>query len=201
MVGFPGKSFVWSLAWLDLYHLEGLKCRVFKTNSKTSNKTVQKWSLSVDQTDRPTPTGVCSSARWGSVLTTLMEVGSEKSAKIKKTPKNTAIMFRKFNRYQIRSHFDAWRVQEETLYPQIKKIDFWSKATWCGKTKSLQKILRSTNIYFLYSYSSVFLRAKSDHLMNESNASESGFGQLWTHLVITYSNYLRIIPLQSTVLK
>ena len=30
-------------------------------------------------------------------------------------------MFGKFNRYQIRSHFDAWRVQEETLYPQIKK--------------------------------------------------------------------------------
>jgi len=46
-----------------------------------------------------------------------------------------------------------------------------------------------------------FLRAKFDHLMNESNASESGFGQLWTHLVITYSNYLRIIPLKSTVLK
>ena len=30
-------------------------------------------------------------------------------------------MFGKFNRYQIRSHVDAWRVQEETLYPQIKK--------------------------------------------------------------------------------
>ena len=100
MVRFPGKSFVWSLAWLDLYHLEVLKCRVFKTNSKTSNKTisktVQKWSLSVDQTDGPIPTGVCSSARWGSVLTTLMEVSSDKSAKIKRTPRNTVALFGKF---------------------------------------------------------------------------------------------------------
>ena len=39
----------------------------------------------------------------------------------RKLQKNTVIMFGKFNRYQIRSHVDAWRVQEETLYPQIKK--------------------------------------------------------------------------------
>ena len=55
--------------------------------------------------------------------------------------------------------------------------------------------------YIIDSDCSVFLRPKSDHLMNESNASEPGFGQLWNHLGITYSNYLRIIPLQSTVLK
>ena len=45
----------------------------------------------------------------------------------------------------------------------------------------------------------VYLRPKSDHLMNESNASEPGFGQLWNHLAITYSRYLRIIPLKSTL--
>ena len=51
-----------------------------------------------------------------------------------KSSKNTVTLFGKFNRYQNRSHFDAWRVQEETLYPKMKISNGRLKATWCGKT-------------------------------------------------------------------